>query len=226
MPITARLTVLFAFQWSLAQRECHAAATACSSHRMQQPPHAAATACSSQRMQQPPHAAAEVMPPRNAFRPPVNECAECEQWQEEISTQYYGSPSRSAVRRSEYSPTQQSAHAAATSRFLRMTSGLLRMTSDPQHSLHVQQESYLPQSHLTFHTDHRVSTLPLMQTLYLTDFAKFLAHRELLTTCLTKFDDTPENFRAWKSSFLNATQGLGILYSEELDLLVKWLGKE
>lgn len=58
------------------------------------------------------------------------------------------------------------------------------------------------------------------------DFAKFLARRELVTTGLTKFDDSPENFRAWQSSFFNATQDLGLTYSEELDLLVKWLGKE
>ncbi|XP_026159937.1 uncharacterized protein LOC113128663 [Mastacembelus armatus] len=58
------------------------------------------------------------------------------------------------------------------------------------------------------------------------DFAKFLARRELVTTGLSKFDDSPENFRAWQSSFFNATQGLGLTYSEELDLLVKWLGKE
>ncbi|CAL8372599.1 unnamed protein product [Arctogadus glacialis] len=49
--------------------------------------------------QWPPHSAAEEMPPRNAFRPLVNERAEGEQYQEEISMQYYGSPSRSAVRR-------------------------------------------------------------------------------------------------------------------------------
>ena len=64
--------------------------------------------------QWPPQAAAEEMPPQNAFRSPVNERAEGEQYQEEISMQYYGSPSRSAVRRREYSPTQQSAHAATT----------------------------------------------------------------------------------------------------------------
>lgn len=58
------------------------------------------------------------------------------------------------------------------------------------------------------------------------DFAKFLARRELITTGLFKFDDTPENFRAWQSSFLNATEDVGLTYSEELDLLVKWLGKE
>lgn len=57
-------------------------------------------------------------------------------------------------------------------------------------------------------------------------FAKFLARRELVTTGLSKFDDTPENYRAWESSFLNATRGLGLTYGEELDLLVKWLGKE
>ncbi|KAI2661156.1 hypothetical protein H4Q32_030204 [Labeo rohita] len=58
------------------------------------------------------------------------------------------------------------------------------------------------------------------------DFAKFIARRELVTTGLTKFDDNPENFRAWESSFVNATKDLQLSASEELDLLVKWLGKE
>lgn len=58
------------------------------------------------------------------------------------------------------------------------------------------------------------------------DFAKYLARRELVTTGLTKFDDQPESFRAWESSFLNATQDLELTASEELDLLVKWLGNE
>nr|XP_054587010.1 uncharacterized protein LOC129152514 [Nothobranchius furzeri] len=58
------------------------------------------------------------------------------------------------------------------------------------------------------------------------DFAKFLARRELITTGLFKFDDNPENFRAWQSSFLNATGGIDLTYSQQLDLLVKWLGKE
>ncbi|XP_038062985.1 uncharacterized protein LOC119733659 [Patiria miniata] len=58
------------------------------------------------------------------------------------------------------------------------------------------------------------------------DFAKYLARRELVNTGLTHFDDRPENYRAWRSSFHNATKDLGITPSEELDLLVKWLGKE
>lgn len=58
------------------------------------------------------------------------------------------------------------------------------------------------------------------------DFAKYLARRELVTTGLTQFDDCPESFRAWQSSFLNAIIGLDLLASEELDLLTKWLGKD
>ena len=58
------------------------------------------------------------------------------------------------------------------------------------------------------------------------DFTKYLARREIITTGLTKFDDQPESFRAWQSSFFNATQDLDLSASEELDLLVKRLGRE
>lgn len=67
---------------------------------------------------------------------------------------------------------------------------------------------------------------PITQTSDMKDFAKYLARRELVTTGLNKFDDRPESFRAWHSSHFNATQGLELAASEELDLLVKWLGKE
>ncbi|CAI5671390.1 unnamed protein product [Oreochromis niloticus] len=58
------------------------------------------------------------------------------------------------------------------------------------------------------------------------DFAKYLARRELVTAGLTKFDDQPEGYRAWQSSFVSTIQDLELTASEELDLLVKWLGKE
>ncbi|KAJ8364608.1 hypothetical protein SKAU_G00134390 [Synaphobranchus kaupii] len=58
------------------------------------------------------------------------------------------------------------------------------------------------------------------------DLAKFLARSQLITTGLTKFDDKVENYWAWKSSFSNAIEGLDLTAAEELDLLVKWLGKE
>ncbi|XP_037609979.1 uncharacterized protein LOC119478948 [Sebastes umbrosus] len=58
------------------------------------------------------------------------------------------------------------------------------------------------------------------------DLAKFLARRDLLTAGLTKFNDKPENYWAWKSTFSNATEDLDLKPSEELDLLIKWLGPE
>ncbi|KAI4892131.1 hypothetical protein NFI96_008825, partial [Prochilodus magdalenae] len=60
----------------------------------------------------------------------------------------------------------------------------------------------------------------------MSDLTRFLARRELLTGGLTKFNDEPGDFWAWKSSFENVTQGLHFNASEELDLLTKWLGAE
>lgn len=58
------------------------------------------------------------------------------------------------------------------------------------------------------------------------DLAKYLARRELITAGLTKFNDKPENYWAWKSTFSNAIEDLELKPSEELDLLIKWLGPE
>nr|XP_055053759.1 uncharacterized protein LOC129438884 [Misgurnus anguillicaudatus] len=58
------------------------------------------------------------------------------------------------------------------------------------------------------------------------ELAKFLARRDLLTGGLSRFNDKPENYWAWKSSFCNAIEGLGLKPSEELDLLIQWLGSD
>lgn len=50
------------------------------------------------------------------------------------------------------------------------------------------------------------------------DFAKFLTRHELVTISISKFNDRPENFRAWQSSFQNAIKVLGLSHSEEMDL--------
>ncbi|KAI4897604.1 hypothetical protein NFI96_009502 [Prochilodus magdalenae] len=63
-------------------------------------------------------------------------------------------------------------------------------------------------------------------TTYASVLGRFLARRELLTAGLTKFNDKPENYWAWRSAFSNATEDLGLKPSEELDLLIKWLGPE
>lgn len=58
------------------------------------------------------------------------------------------------------------------------------------------------------------------------EIAKFLARRDLLTGELSRFNDKPENYWAWKSSFCNAIEGLDLKPSEELDLLIQWLGPD
>ncbi len=58
------------------------------------------------------------------------------------------------------------------------------------------------------------------------NLARYLARRDLVSTSLYQFDDKPENYLAWQSSFSNATTGLGLTSTEMLDLLIKWLGSE
>lgn len=59
-----------------------------------------------------------------------------------------------------------------------------------------------------------------------TDLARFITRNQLISTGLTKFDDRAENYWAWKASFCNAIDNIGLTLAEETDLLMKWLGKE
>ncbi|KAL0161725.1 hypothetical protein M9458_045450, partial [Cirrhinus mrigala] len=56
--------------------------------------------------------------------------------------------------------------------------------------------------------------------------ARFITRNQLISTGLTKFDDRAENYWAWKASFCNAIDNIGLTLAEETDLLIKWLGKE
>ncbi|KAL7880692.1 hypothetical protein SRHO_G00029460 [Serrasalmus rhombeus] len=58
------------------------------------------------------------------------------------------------------------------------------------------------------------------------DLAIYLARRDLVTAGLKTFDNQPANYLSWKSSFPNATEGLDLKSSEQLDLLIKWLSGE
>lgn len=58
------------------------------------------------------------------------------------------------------------------------------------------------------------------------DLAKYLMRREMVSSGLLKFDDQPENYWAWKTSFQAAVWDLNLLPQEELDLLAKWLGPQ
>ena len=58
------------------------------------------------------------------------------------------------------------------------------------------------------------------------ELAKYLARSQIVSSGLTRFNDQPEHFLSWKSSFINAIEGLDLNAGEEMDLLIKWLGTE
>lgn len=60
----------------------------------------------------------------------------------------------------------------------------------------------------------------------MTDVTKYLVRREMVSSGLLKFDDCPQNYWAWKTSFQEVTRELNLSAREELDLLVKLLGPD
>ena len=59
------------------------------------------------------------------------------------------------------------------------------------------------------------------------DLSKFLIKKDLLLTRLTDFDDErPDTYLSWKNGFQNVMSELSATSSEQLDLLIKYLGKE
>ncbi len=56
--------------------------------------------------------------------------------------------------------------------------------------------------------------------------AQYLARRDLISSGLYQFDDKPENYRSWYSSFTSAAREVHLSATQELDLMTKWLGKE
>lgn len=87
-----------------------------------------------------------------------------------------------------------------------------------------QSATYSPTNYWPLAQTYNASTpvqSPLQGEVEMSDLARFLARRELINSGLTKFDDHPENYWAWKSSFLNATSRLKLTSSEQLDLLIK-----
>ncbi|KAK2838870.1 hypothetical protein Q7C36_013684 [Tachysurus vachellii] len=74
------------------------------------------------------------------------------------------------------------------------------------------------------HQSFSATSLNPQQTSTVNDMAKYLMKHELMSATLQTFDDDPQNYRSWKSSFLNVIKDLSLSPKEELDLLVKWLG--
>ena len=61
---------------------------------------------------------------------------------------------------------------------------------------------------------------------YADGLIKFLLRKDLTLSRLSVFNDKPENYITWKSSFSEVMNEMGVSNSEEIDLLVKWLGVE
>lgn len=104
-----------------------------------------------------------------------------------------------------------------------LTPDTRRYASKMQDDRHTHATDYGPPlssmpSHTPQHAHHDQANM--------TDFVRYLARRELVTTGLIQFNDQPYSYKAWKRSFGNTVRGLDLTSSKEMDLLVKWLGKE
>ncbi|XP_052073800.1 uncharacterized protein LOC127711732 [Mytilus californianus] len=58
------------------------------------------------------------------------------------------------------------------------------------------------------------------------DLTKFLLKKDLLLTRFQNFDDCAETYASWKATFKSITEELSVTAFEEMDLIVKWLGRE
>ncbi|XP_077137169.1 uncharacterized protein LOC143797013 [Ranitomeya variabilis] len=60
----------------------------------------------------------------------------------------------------------------------------------------------------------------------MSEFARFMVSRELISTSFSKFDNRAENYRAWKATFKATIADLNLSAEQELDLMVKCVGPE
>lgn len=90
-------------------------------------------------------------------------------------------------------------------------------TNLPNLNLHAQ--PYVPATH---HSSPRVTD----QEAQVTDVTRFLLRKDLLFSRLTNSNDRPESYSAWKHTFACVVDELQIMDSEQIDLLIKYLGPE
>jgi len=56
------------------------------------------------------------------------------------------------------------------------------------------------------------------------DLTKFLLKKDLLYSRITSFNDQPENYNSWRQTFKAVMSEISASPSEEIDMLIKWLG--
>lgn len=63
-------------------------------------------------------------------------------------------------------------------------------------------------------------------TPHVNDFTTYLLRKEMVNSGLFRFDDCPENYWAWKTSFYAVTSELNLTSREEINLPIRWLGPD
>lgn len=58
------------------------------------------------------------------------------------------------------------------------------------------------------------------------DLTSFLLKKDLLFTRLSVFYEKPEHYPSWKANVQSIMRELNATPSEEMDLLIRWLGKD
>ena len=96
---------------------------------------------------------------------------------------------------------------------------------DPFYDVQRQSKLYGPNSNTTSRFHHQNRETP--SSSYQSDnLATLFLRKDLITSRLYAFDENPGNFEAWKKSFKNAMFEMKASPEEELDILIKHLGKE
>ena len=63
-----------------------------------------------------------------------------------------------------------------------------------------------------------------MENPSINDFTRFLLKKDILVSRLSVFNEQPENYMSWKSTFTSVRSEIDASPEEEIDLLIKWLG--
>ncbi|XP_071122109.1 uncharacterized protein [Mytilus edulis] len=84
----------------------------------------------------------------------------------------------------------------------------------------------IPVSHLRQGLIEETPSAHLQQNNPTLEITRFLLRKDLLFSRLTSFNDHAESFHTWKASFKNVIDELQVSDSEQIDLLIKWLGPE
>lgn len=77
------------------------------------------------------------------------------------------------------------------------------------------------------YVEHKIEPINMQNNAKTSENSKivqFLLRKVLVLSRLTTFNDSCSNYHGWKTSFLSFSQEMSLCSSEEIDLLIKYLG--